>query len=364
MKLVSNNTNQTHLDELKCLCLLRPKTIVFVSPFLASEMTSLLGEFDFTYIEEFVLITTFKTNDKEQLTKPFQLRDLYTFFDERYPSIKVMVHVNNSLHGKLYFFDFMPEEKLLLSSANFTRNGLENNSEWGLLVSDKETIQQAKEEVFADLDQEQLTKLQVSKACEHAKWYIENNPQWVKEEEPVELNILKYVTASEDSTNTDPKYYLKPLGHTDERIWKDDQRDFSDKYQKQHFSSARQPIRVRKGDYLITTAIGAGSLLSYFRVTGTPEWVTDEELAKSPRLERWRWYLESENMSRDFGAKWWEFDLLRNELSDEFNDLYPDVCVTKAGGFNLKSINYGSDKLELTPEFGKFLIEKIEETNQ
>jgi len=362
MKLISNNTDKTHLNQLKELLDLKPKAAIFVSPFLANKIFSLLREFDFTGVEKFILITTFKTNDKEQLTKPFQLRDLYTFFDENHPNIKVLIHVNNSLHGKLYFFNFQVEQQLLVSSANFTRNGLENNSEWGLLVSDEETIHQAKEEVFADLDQEQLTKLQVTKACDQAKWYIEKNPQWVKKEEPVELNILKYVTASEDSTNTDPKYYLKPLGHTEDRIWKDDQRDFSDKYQKQHFSSSRQPIRVRKGDYLITSAIGAGSLLSYFRVTGTPEWVTDAELAKRPRLERWRWYLESENMSRDFGAKWWEFDLLRNELSDEFNNLYPDVCVTKAGGFNLKSINYGSDKLELTPEFGKFLIDKIKKT--
>lgn len=360
MDLVSNNEGRNHKTLVQKLMAARPKSLCIVSPFLSQDMHSMLSEFDFSGVQEFVLITTFKKNDREQLHKPFQLRDVYRFFDESFPDIKVEMHINNSLHGKLYFFDFPDESRMIISSANFTRNGFENNSEWGLMVFSPEIIQQAREEVGADIDYEQLTRLQVRKACDHASLYREKNLGWVTEPDPVEIDILKYVASSEDAANVSPRYYLKPIGHTEERIWKDERRDFSDKVQPLHFSTARRPTGIKKGDYLITTAIGAGSLLSYFRVTGTPEWVTDEELKIRPGEERWRWYLEAENLSRTFGGSWWEYDLLRNELSDEFNRLYPGVSVTKAGGFNLRSINYGSDKLELTPEFGRFLIERID----
>nr|WP_082880486.1 phospholipase D-like domain-containing protein [Oleiphilus sp. HI0128] len=273
--------------------------------------------------------------------------------------MNISIHINNSLHGKLYFLDLTPYKKLLLSSANFTRNGLSNNSEWGMLISDEDVIQQAKDEVFADLDLEGITETQVKNACMHAEHYADINPNWTAKPE-VEADILGVLTSAEDNANHNPKYFLKPIGHTDSPIWKDDRQDFSQQFQKQNFSSSKKPVAIAKGDYIITTAIGSCSLLSYFRATGRPEFATAEEIEKAPWLKRWGWYIESKNYSRDFGSRWWEFDLERNRLANEFNELYPQIPVTKAGGFNLKSINYGSDKLELSPEFGRFLIDKID----
>lgn len=360
MQLISNSLESSHLEHLKRLLYDKYESITWVSPFLAADISSLLGELDFSRVKIVTFITTLKTNDFEQLSKPYQLRDIYEFFKINYPKIKIAIHINNSLHGKLYFFSSEKESKLLLSSANFTRNGLSNNSEWGVLVDNIDVVEQAKEEVFADIDIEQLTELQVRKACQHADHYISNNPELIPNSINYDLDILHYVANSEDPSNTDPKYFIKPIGHTGEKLLKEDKREFSDKYQQQHFSTKKRPKSVRKGDYLITTAIGAGSILSFYRVTGVPEWVSDEEVEQDPKLKRWRWYIESENLSREFGAIWWEHDITRNSAVEEFKSSNPQVPITNAGGYTLNSLNRGSDKIQLSKEFGRFLIGKIE----
>jgi phosphatidylserine/phosphatidylglycerophosphate/cardiolipin synthase-like enzyme len=356
IKIVSNS-EKTHLDELRVFFQSNASRLIIASPFLATNITHLLNEFSFSNIDEIELITTFKPKDIEQLSKPAILKDYFGYFKEKYPNIKTRLHVDNQLHGKLYISLNHGRRSLIISSANFTRNGLCNNHEWGLLVNDNDLIDTVVEDLINSIEYPDVTYNQIKKACEHADIYKRDHPEWTKKPEVVS-DILEQVYSVNDSSNTEPQYFLKPVGVTENPVLLEDKEDFSELNQYLHFSK-KKPKGVRKGDILITVAVTAGSLLSYFKVTGVPQEVTEEEKRKDKWKERWPWYVEARNQSPEFGKSWWSYNIQRKNALQEFLSTNPGKAVTYAGGFSLGSLNYGSDKIRITKEFGEFLISKI-----
>ncbi|MFN8993210.1 MAG: phospholipase D-like domain-containing protein, partial [Pseudomonadota bacterium] len=136
--LVSNSIN-SHKNILNSLLKDCDGTLYIASPYLAEEMGGFLEEFDFSNVERVELITTFKPKNIEQLTKPIQIRDFFNHFKSRYPKMQVIVHVDNYLHGKLYILG-KHNRKMIVTSANFTKNGMVGNHEFGLLIEDDTII--------------------------------------------------------------------------------------------------------------------------------------------------------------------------------------------------------------------------------
>ena len=99
IKMISNS-DRNHLDELKALFNTKADRLIIVSPFLATNIRELLGEFSFEKTGSIELVTTLKPKDPEQLSKPYQLKDYFEFFHEKHPKIKVKLHVDNDLHEK------------------------------------------------------------------------------------------------------------------------------------------------------------------------------------------------------------------------------------------------------------------------
>lgn len=355
-----SNSKESHLAELIRLFNQKPNKVVISSPFLSENIKDILSNLNFDSVSEFELVTTFKPSDPEQLIKPYILRDLFDYFNSTYPAMKVKVHIDNKLHGKLYLFCYDQNQSLIVSSANFTRNGLENNHEWGVKTDDSNLIKEIIDDLFECVEFREITYLQVERACKIADEYGRQNPDWLSKPK-IHADILESVYSSESENNLFPKYFLKPLGDSKNPILIDDKRDFSKLHQNLHFSK-KKPKGLRKGDVIITTGIGSGSVLSYFKVTGCLNHVTEEEVKKNAWKERWPWYLEGKNQSQKFGKNWWRFNLRRQDLLDEFLERYNGVPVTHVGGYNLDTINYGNDKVRITSEFGEFLISKIKES--
>jgi hypothetical protein len=356
-----SNSAKNHKDYIDDLLKEDCKKLTIVSPFLSKNLKVFLAKFNFNNIESIELITTFQPNDPEQLTKPFQIRDFFDYFKEEYPNVKSKVHIDNKLHGKLYFFNYFDKKKLILTSGNFTNNGLINNHEWGVLIEEKIKIENALESIIEDIEYAEISYHQISKACQFAEHYNSNNSDWLKKPN-IHCNILDTIYSDIDPSNTDPQYFLKPEGSSESPITIESQEDCSELHHNLHFSK-KKPKGVKKGDIVITTAVGAGSLLSYFRVTGALLEATEEQIKAEPWMQRWPWYMEGRNQSVNFGKKWWVHDLKRNNLLKEFLTSFSNTAVTFAGGFSLGTINMGNDKVRITKEFGKFLISKIEEEN-
>jgi HKD family nuclease len=360
MKLISNiGTN--HLSQLRELLAVESDRFVIVSPFLSQSMGSFLSEVDFSKLKRLDLITTFKPEDLEQLSKPYQLKSFLEYFAHNAPALDVRIHIDNQLHGKMYLRVTGQTITLLLSSANFTFKGMIENHEWGLLTEDQDTAQRALEEAYGAIEFPEISRLQIAKACEFADHYRKLNPSWTVQPK-VHVDILTAVYSDVDKSNHAPKYFLKPIGESEDPVLLEDKQDFSALHQNLHFSK-KKPTGVMKGDVVITTAVGPGSLLSYFRVTGTLRHVTEEEIAKDDWKRRWPWYLEGRNQSPAFGASWWTHNLRRQDLLEEFRNLHPEIPVTAAGGFTLGTLNMGNDKVLITREFAEFLIDRIDAAN-
>jgi hypothetical protein len=356
--LISNSTNP-HKGVLNSLLRECHGTLFIASPYLAETMGAFLEEFDFSNVTHIDLMTTLKPNDPEQLTKPFQLKDFFDHFKSKYPKTQVHVHIDNHLHGKLYILG-KTNRKMIITSANFTNKGMVGNHEFGHLIDNDTLIQQTLDELQKCIEYKELSYEQIQKACLFSETYRTQNPDWIKTPS-IQCDILKTVCADTDPKNVSPKYYLKPLGDLKkEPINWDSQRDFSELNQRIHFKKA--PEGIRKGDVIITTAIGCGALLSYFYVTLGPKKMTSLELKKEPRCERWSWYVEGRNQSPIFVKKWSVAKLNRDDLSNEFIELYPDIALTKAGN-KIVPIILQCGYAQLTKEFGEFLISRINEHN-
>ncbi|WP_460410507.1 MULTISPECIES: phospholipase D-like domain-containing protein [unclassified Pseudomonas] len=348
----SNNNHMSHTKKLLEEC---KDHFIIASPFLASNMSEFLKNFNFSNLNTIELITTLRPYSEEQLTKPYQIITFYNFFSQNHPKIKLNIHISNKLHGKIYLSK--SQKTMILTSANFTNNGLVSNHEWGFLTKDETIINKTATELFHHIEYKELTLHQLLKACMFSEQYKKLNPEWVTLPD-ISCDILKSIYSDTSANNTTTQYFLKPIGHSERPVTLNDQQDFSGLHQNLHFSK-KKPKGLRKGDIIITTAVGAGSILSYFRITGGLQYVADAQVKIEPWVQRWPWYLEGRNHSPKFGGSWWIHDLKRQDLLDEFRQIHPNTAITNAGGFSLGTINMGSDKVKITKEFGEFLIEKI-----
>ena len=177
LKMVSNS-ERNHLDELRSLISASTNRMIIASPFLTANIKELLNEFSFSKINCIELITTFKPNDPEQLTKPKILKDFFEYFMEIYPNIKTKLNIDNLLHGKIYVSRRCQSFSSYLSSANFTRSGLQNNHEWGVLINDKAVIDAIVDDLFNSIEYPDVTYSQIKKACLFAEQYERDHPKW------------------------------------------------------------------------------------------------------------------------------------------------------------------------------------------
>lgn len=284
--------------------------------------------------------------------------DLHEYCSANHPTVKVKIHKNNSLHGKTYVLTNENEHSAIITSANFTHNGLKNNHEWGVYLSHSEQLDNLVDEIVEAIEYRELTVIQLRKALQFAEQY-QSQKAWKVNITEANIDILPIVYSSESTSDKEPLYFLKPIGTRDYPVLLEDRADYSDLHQNLHFSK-KKPKGVTKGDVVITTGVGCGALLSYFNVTGSLFHVSDEEVANEHWKERGPWFMEGQNRSPHFGGTWWKHNIKRKDALEEFCQRYPNAPVTSSGNFSLGTLNFGNDKVQITKEFGEFLISKIE----
>lgn len=356
MPIITSNTGSSHYEFL-AEGVRGAEQILLVSPYLTDDFSSLFEGVDLSSAKSITLVTTLKKNDQDQITKPASLKSFYQFATERSPCAKIKIHVDNSLHGKVYIFKKGDSSTALVTSANLTHNGLHHNHEWGLLVSDPVVVEQLEQEVLACIDYPDVTESMIDRLVMFSEQYQRDHPEWGRKVTP-SSDILESVYNQGTNNSGACRYWLKPIGVSEDPINKESQRDFSELHYELGFSK-KGVGAIKAGDVVITVAVGCGCLLSYYRVTGSPREATQAERELSPWLERWPWRIEGRNLSSVYGGCWWQFDLDRKRLLDQFLAEHPDELITKAGSRSLGAINFGSDKVELTDSFGGYLIQTI-----
>lgn len=360
-RIINNLSNDsTHWARLTDLFSLSDEAII-TSPYLMTDFADFLGETDLSKIKKIHLVTTLAPNSFEQIKKITSLASLINFPEIKDKKIGCQISINNKLHGKIYIFKNNGDNFCaIISSANFTDSGLSRNHEWGIEISDKETIKDLEQSIIENIQIPALSADDIYTMQQASNDFLEREPQ--SEERKIDLNLLNLLPHSNWASKLDDTidYWLKPIGVTGSPV--EEGREFNTLIEDLHFSKQR-PNGVKPNDILICYGVGTGRVLSIYKVISFPDIISEEEMHEEEWYERWPWYVTGENLTPNFGSNWWIHNFYISRLLDEYLTINEEGEITSVGGTTLGGLNFGKDKLKLSINFARFIIERVVQAN-
>jgi hypothetical protein len=347
----SDKNHKTLLEYL----LAKTSDFYFASPFLMPDFSAFFSGVNLNSLKSVTILTTLKPKDRLLPSKIDSLNSLVSFFDENYPEVSISILVNNSLHGKVYLFK--NGTKLfggIITSANFTISGLSKNDECGVYTKDSGILRKIQADIFIKYKWSHLSKEKLLKCIEEVEEYRIQNPKGPNSN--IKLDLTHHLDNDIEIDITDnTTYWLKPVGVTGDPI-----EEVPYRTEQLHFSNKR-PTGVKIDNIIICYAVGHGKLLSVYKViSNTPYRASRKEIIKASWLKRWPWYVKAMNLTPLFGDRWWRNDLFLTEFKDKYRYKYSNRPITNRGGKTLGTLNYGADKVCLSPDFAKYLIKNIQ----
>ncbi|WP_445454292.1 phospholipase D family protein [Flavobacterium sp. 25HG05S-40] len=320
---------------------------IIISPFLSKSFKFI--EFNKTkHLNKITLITTLKKDYKDQQCKINFFKNLFEFGKKE--SIAIEIFIDNSLHGKIYIFKKGHQYiKGIITSANFTRNGLKMNNEWGIEINDTIRIEEIANDLISNIVLEPITEPILKKI--EAKFNTIPPPKVIVSDS---IDLVKALNLKTNPLNVleTANYWLKPIGSTEDLISITDK--FSDTEKDLFF--AVKPRGVKIGDILIAYAVGYKKILSIYRVSSKFQTTTNP-------TDRWKYYIQGENLTRFYGNEWSDYNIHISDEREFFVKKFK-LNATPSGKNSYGSLQQGADKLKITNEFGNYLIKKIVAINK
>lgn len=315
-------------------------TLIIVSPFVADDISKLLN--NISTIKKITLYTTLQKYD-DTARKAISLYKFYEHCREK--AIDLSIKVDDNLHGKVYLFYNGSEPKgFVITSGNFTENGLLNNHEYGLCIEDEEK-QKEMRDIIESINTYDLSYIQLCEIYNDALKFIEKHP--LIQQEKFKINKLTDEKPSATQNET-VKYFIKLIGTT--------KNPFSEKRKLNNidtFGFSKKPKKIQKGDVLLLHGVGPSSIVGYYRV------ISDEPYEEQNCKDRWPWKVKAECCSPQLRSSWRDYKLKTQDLIAEFKQKKPEEHITQVGGDTLGALQYGLDKIQITKEFAQFVIGKI-----
>lgn len=357
MLIISNlNSNNNHYSRIKEL-VLKSDSIIIISPFLMGDFHTFFNDLNLDCLSHIHLITTLKPKSFDQINKTNSLItfvDLPIFNNDK---VDFKISINNRLHGKVYIFKKMDKPfNAIITSANFTESGLSYNHEWGIEISDLEEIQKIEESIISSIEIDNITKDEVFKLAEVANSFLEKKP--TVEIRDIDLDLSSYLNNNNSTKKFDDSinYWLKPIGSTENPI--ELSRKFDEIELHLHFSKLR-PTGVKINDILICYGVGTGKILSIYKATTLPNKASGEEIEDEDWKERWPWYIKGENLTIKYGTNWSKFNFNIGLLANEYLNQNASNTILANGSRSLGGLKWGKDKLRLSIDFARFIIDKV-----
>jgi HKD family nuclease len=342
-EIISNITRNNHNKRLLDNFIIADE-IIIVSPFISTS-------FDFfpfekvTHLKKITMVTTLKPKDKDQYTKVPFFKKLYEFTNIN--NIDLNILIENSLHGKIYITK--KETKYLeaiITSANFTKNGLRLNNEWGTIIKNPEKISELEDGILSRVVLKSLSESEIDDFIS----VLNKNPLPKEKGNEITVDLTKKIELKDNPllVKSSANYWLKPIGVSDDIISWD--RKFEEIDSDLHFSKLR-PRGVKKDDILISYAVGHKNILSIYKVKSDIKYTGNKD-------DRWPYYIVGENLTPFYGSEWNNQGItISNQKNEVLNS--GKFNITPSGKNSFGSLMRGADKLKITPEFGQFLINKI-----
>ena len=251
--------------------------------------------------------------------------------------------IDNRQHGKVDVFRKDGNAlAAVISSANLTHRGMEQNHEWGVRIDNAKMIDEVEKGVLADVEY-LLTEDQVCTIKERAQ---KEHPGGVSKVKPQVVDIADIVVPFTVADGT--RIFIKPYGSSEHKVFSG---DFS--HEKRMYFTTKYPKAVRIGDILIAYAVGACNMFGAYRVTSEP--INDKH--NNPR---WPWYVKAECMTPSLANHKWENVKLRaTTIANKYTESRQKPVVHN-GNTNLNGINHGNDKIQLDDEYGRYLLSLLQ----
>ena len=239
----------------------------------------------------------------------------------------------------------------IVTSANFTDNGLENNHEWGIFFNDQKEISNMHQQIVKDASLE-LTE----KALMKMKQWIDDNPKEDVKPPTIDVSFIDMIEKPTIKV-TGITYWLKPLGKSPQPV--PPTKLFGNSEHQITFST-KKPSGIAEGDILIAYSVVSQHLISVFEATDRRGRLTS--FAK-PGDEQWPNYIWCKNLTREYGLQWPLKNLTLIDLRTEFARCYPQCTVVPSGN-KLNGMQWGADHIKCTPEFAEFVLMRIKEESK
>jgi len=346
MEIINNLTNNNHYHNI--LELFKDSdTAYIISPFLMNSFDDIIYDFKAIGINQIHLITKLIDNDPDLLKKAPALDSFSYACMEN--DIQYNIYINNKLHGKIYIS--IKKEKCMgaiLSSANFTNHGLSKNHEWGLLINDIDIVEELLNQALKSCVK--VSNESIEESIRRIEKFSETNKDTQKDKLDLRISDLLDVNPNVDTDEESINYFFKPMGSEENPF--PVTRGIDDNIEVMRFSK-RKPSAIHEGDILICYAVGTTKLIGYFKILTEPEKLDCE-------LERWPWVVQVENLCPAYSENWNSYDNTFSKVTDSYNSSEP---ATIRGGDVIAlrgSLQWGSDKVQITRSFAKHLIGIIE----
>ena len=356
MRIISNLNEESHNEIIKKF-FEQSEEIYIASPFLMPDFNEFFNSLKLDNLKKITLITTLKEKDVDQLNKAKSFKSILEILKSK--NIEFNLLIDNKLHGKVYLFRKNNENIVgIVTSANFTDNGLEKNHEYGVEINDKDQLNKLSKLIFYSNDKLQLSENDICYIINKCDDFNKNNKKDINNNNHIGLNLISSI--KENKIYTKGNYWLKPLGVTGSPVKYNQKFNLSP--ERLDFSK-KKPSGISKDDIIITYGIGVtGKILSVYKSSSLiPRYVSTQELINEPWRNRWPWSIEAINLFQKYGEEWFKYDINIYKLKDEFLNQFPNESITQAGGKTLGCLNRGLDKVRLTENFAKYLISKVSE---
>jgi len=345
--IVSNINNNNHFSKIKEFAVCSDELLI-VSPFLFNDFEEILEEIITTKTRMLTLVTTMKANVQDLVNKSASFISFVECLERK--NVEWSIHINNRLHGKIYIFKNNGEFlNCIITSANFTNNGMIYNHEWGTVLTDKQEIIDIYKQIQSSIQFKNLNIDQIIGLMLEADKYNEEIIKQNEVKNKYNDNIRKILKEKAKMVfDKEVKYFIKPVGSSDDKVWEGDFTTETEMY-----FSRRRPNSVNIDDILIAYAVGPTSIISIFQVTSEP-------INTGNANDRWPWYVEVENITPNYGSKWNHIDLKINDLVQKYLETHTNGKITGVGGDTLGALNFGADKIHLNLSFAEFIVNIIE----
>lgn len=363
MEIIGNNLSITHKHLLRRI-LDNSDELLCASPFISSDIEYFFDSLSVSKIKKLTLLTILKPNDPDQILKVKILPEISKYC--KFNDIDFELYINNRLHGKVYLFK--KNNKItdgIITSANFTENGMEKNLEWGIHLDIKDNLKLYNliSDVFLSNQNQKITNNQLEKLVSQYKIISKGVSSTNQIHKTIKLDLLSLLDDAPEIpiVENTAKFWLKPIGETYNPVTE----DWYFGYKKQALDfSKKRPSGIHKDDIIIAYGVGCRKILSIYRITSNnPHFATTEEIKNNEWKERWPWSLEGENLTEKYGKHWNDFNFTITQLGYDFNRLYPQLYITERKGKTFGALNYGVDKLQLSQAFANFVLQKIFNAN-